>query len=108
MTDQITPSQTRTTDNPQHSILWLAAAALLVSFGLTMFLFSAAYIKDVQLLSKAPEMVWAFICGNPGDYGVTLPLLLTIGTLGLFGGIAAGLVGWWRSRSRSRPGKPQV
>lgn len=98
MTDQIIHTTTRTSIRPRRTLL-LALAAMLVSFGLTMFLFSAAYARDVQLLAKAPEMVWAFICGRPSEYGVTLPLLLTIGTLSLLGSMAALLLRWWQGRS---------
>lgn len=81
-----------------RQFLLVVLAALLVSFGFTMFVFSAAYAKDVNTLAKAPEMVWAFICGRPGEFGFTLPLLLTLGTMGVL--IGVGVFGWGRYRAR--------
>ena len=97
MVEQVELSESRP-NTRQLSIFPLALAALLISFGFTMFIFSAAYARDVSILTKAPEVVWAFICGRPAEYGVTLPLLLTLGTMGLLGG--TGLFGWhwWRER----------
>ena len=63
-----------------------------------MFVFSAAYAKDVNTLRKAPEMVWAFICGRPSEYGFTLPLLLTLATMGVLMGAGVFGWGWWRAR----------
>jgi hypothetical protein len=98
MTDQLIPSTPSNSPQAAHSqqMLLLGLAALLVSFGLTMFLFSAAYVKDIQTLARAPELVWAFICGEPSEFGVTLPLLLTIGTLSVLGGAGALVWRWWR------------
>lgn len=85
-------------ESGNRQFLLVALAALLVSFGMTLFAFGAAYAKDVATLAKAPEMIWAFICGRPGDFGFTLPLLLTLGTMGVL--VGAGLLGWswWLAR----------
>ncbi|MAS32938.1 MAG: hypothetical protein CL610_02950 [Anaerolineaceae bacterium] len=99
MTDQTLSADTHDTKSANQSIFWVAAAALLISFGATMFLFSAAYAKDVETLLKAPELVWAFICGQPSEYGVTLPLLLTAGTMAVLGGVVTTGVTWWRHRN---------
>jgi len=42
-------------------IVTLIAIALLLSFGVTMLFFSAAYARDVQTLLRAPEMIEAMI-----------------------------------------------
>jgi hypothetical protein len=96
MTDRITPPTAH-----HRSMLPLALAALLISFGLTMFLFSAAYAKDLQTLARAPELVWGFICGRPSEFGPILPLLLTIGTLSLLGSMFALGWRWWRGRAQA-------
>ena len=81
-----------------HEILIVPLAAFLISFGMTLFVFGAAYAKDVNTLTKAPEMIWAFICGRPGKFGVILPLLLTLGTMGVLTGSGVFGWAWWRAR----------
>jgi hypothetical protein len=96
MTDQIL--ETERTQPKTSGFYLLAAAALLVSFGLTLFLFSAAYVQDINTLARAPELVWGFICGRPSEFGFTLPLLLTLSTMSLLGGVGAFVWRWWRRR----------
>lgn len=81
------------------SMIALAAVALLVSFGVTMLLFSMAYARDVQTILRAPELIWDFICGRPDPGGPALPLMLTLGTLALIG--SAIVVVWARLRRRA-------
>lgn len=80
-------------------IVTLIAIALLLSFGVTMLLFSAAYARDLQTILRAPELIWAFICGQPDPGGPVLPLMLTFSTLALLGG--AGVAIWARLRRRA-------
>lgn len=78
---------------------WMLAAILfLVTMAVIMFLFSLAYLDDLNTLRSAPELVWSFVCGQPTENGVTLPLLLTISTLAVLtsGVLAAGR--WWLGR----------
>lgn len=79
-------------------IVTLVAVALLFSFGVTMLVFSAAYARDVLTLLRAPEMIWAFICGQPDPGGPVLPLMLTLGTLALLVGVVVAV--WARLRRR--------
>lgn len=81
------------------SMITLAAVALLVSFGVTMLLFSMAYARDVQTILRAPELIWDFICGRPDPGGPALPLMLTLGTLALIGSAAVAV--WTRLRRRA-------
>lgn len=83
----------------QSSIVTLIVIALLFSFGVTMLLFSMAYARDVQTILRAPELIWDFICGRPDPGGPVLPLMLTVGTLALLGGVV--VTGWTRLRRRS-------
>ena len=83
----------------QSSIVTIIVIALLFSFGVTMLLFSMAYARDVQTILRAPELIWDFICGRPDPGGPALPLMLTVGTLALLGGVVA--TGWTRLRRRS-------
>ena len=85
-----------------------------------LFVFSLALMNDIQMLSKAPELVWAFICGAPSEDGPALPLMLTLTTLAFGGGII--VTGWhlWMLRREPRgwrvagmaatpfPGEPPV
>ncbi|MBZ0293854.1 MAG: hypothetical protein K8L99_14910 [Anaerolineae bacterium] len=100
MTDQVTYTNTKQGDKPktQDHFKIVAAIALLFSFGLTMFLFSAAYAKDIDTLRRAPELVWAFICGQPNPDGITLPLLLTISFMAVLVGGGLSLWTWWKTR----------
>ncbi len=79
-------------------MITLVAVALLLSFGVTMLVFSAAYARDVLTLLRAPEMIWAFICGQPDPGGPVLPLMLTLGTLALLVGVVVAV--WARLRRR--------
>jgi len=81
------------------SMITLAAAALLASFGVTMLLFSMAYARDVQTILRAPELIWDFICGRPDPGGPALPLMLTLGTLALIG--SAAVMVWTRLRRKA-------
>ena len=67
----------------------------LVVLGLTLALFSVAYIKDLQTLRNVPNLVWNFACGKPIDNDITLPLLLTLSILSFLGtGILYGVRRW--------------
>ncbi len=53
----------------------------LVMIGLTLSVFSAAYIKDLNTLRNVPNLIWNFACGKPTDNEITLPLLLSLSIL---------------------------
>lgn len=102
MTDQtVTASITPTQESGAMSLKFLIATVSLISFGIMMTIFALAYTKDIQTLARAPEMIWAFICGQPNEGGATLPLLLTASAMALIGGFASGGIGWWSARRHS-------
>lgn len=82
----------------EPAFIRLLTIIMLFTVGVMLFLFSLALLEDLATLSKAPELVWAFICGAPSDEGPALPLMLTLTTLAIGGGIA--LSGWhvWKLR----------
>jgi hypothetical protein len=85
----------------RKSLLPVAAAALF-SFGITLMLMSAAYIRDLEYLRQVPGMVWSFLCGVPTENGVALPAMLSMGTVALL--VGGGILGWhwWRRRRAAR------
>ena len=66
-------------------ILWV--------FGGFTFLASLFYVQDIQTLRNAPDLVWSFICGQPIDSDITLPLLLTISLVTF---LISGIVYIWK------------
>lgn len=72
----------------------------LVATGITLLLFSVAYIRDLQTLRSVPDAIWDALCGRPTDDGITLPLLLTSSTLMFI--MAAGLAVWQRIKPARR------
>ena len=101
MTDQLLNDPPPTPVAPGSPMVkWVALIALLFSFGLTMLLFSVGYARDLDLLRRAPELVWAFICGQPNANGVILPLLLTLATVSILVAVSLS-TGLWISQRRS-------
>lgn len=105
MTDQsITPAGSTVIHPLQESgvisLKHLVLTVMLLSFGGMMLIFALAYTKDLQTLARAPELIWAFICGQPNEGGATLPLLLTASAVGLLGGGGIGAWAWWSARRR--------
>lgn len=80
----------------------LLTIILLFTVSVMLFLFSFALMEDLSTLAKAPELVWAFICGAPSADGPALPLMLTLTTLAFGAGIS--LTGWhiWSARKHKR------
>lgn len=93
MTDNSLPNE-----QPQTDLKTLIAIPLLISFGITMLVFSMAYVQDMALLARAPELVWAFICGQPTEEGIALPILLLLSSITITGGL--GLLAWTWLRQR--------
>ncbi|MEO6062494.1 MAG: hypothetical protein ABIQ99_11200 [Thermoflexales bacterium] len=63
-----------------------------LSFGLTFTLFGALYAQDIRMLSRAPEILWYAMCGQPLPDGSTGPLLFGIGFAGAMAGALLLLV----------------
>lgn len=80
------------------SFIRITIITVLFTFGIMMLIFSFALSKDLNLLRDAPGMVWAFICGAPSPNGPALPLLLTLGTMAMLGGVIASGWHWWKTR----------
>jgi hypothetical protein len=76
----------------------LILIVLLISFGMTLLLFSTLYVRDLQMLRNLPGMLWDFICGIPVESGATLPALVLFSTLSFAS--AAAVWGWRRLRHR--------
>lgn len=74
------------------------AIFFLLSTGITLIVFGAAYIKDLQTLKAVPNALWDAICGKPNPDGITLPLLLAVGTTALL--LALGLSIWQQFQQR--------
>ena len=73
---------------PRKSHFALTATGIgLVSFGVTMLALSAAYVKDLTLLTDAPIILWSALCGQPSDNPLTLPLLVTLSGVALIAGL---------------------
>ncbi len=84
-------------ENPQHKgsdadLILLIATIMLFTGAVMLFLFSFAYMQDINTLLNAPEVIWDFLCGVPSAEGPTLPLLLTSATMALLFGIVLVIV----------------
>lgn len=84
----------------EPEFLRLLAIIMLFTVGVMLFLFSLALIEDLETLSRAPELVWAFICGAPSDEGPALPLMLTLTTLAIGGGIVVSIWHIWKLKHK--------
>ncbi|HQX09992.1 MAG TPA: hypothetical protein PKY66_06230, partial [Thermoflexales bacterium] len=67
---------------PQRGMVRSLAGWTILSFGLTFTLFGALYAQDMRMLSRAPEILWYAMCGQPLPDGSTGPLLFGIGFAG--------------------------
>lgn len=85
------------------------AMFFLLGTGLTLLLFSLAYLQDLETLRTVPDAIWNFVCGRPVEGGIGLPLLLTVGTLSVLGSgaIFAGkrFIAWRQDRQNEKDKK---
>lgn len=93
--------QPKEMDGLEPELIRLLAIVMLFTLGAMLFLFSFALMEDLSTLSKAPELVWAFICGAPSADGPALPLMLTLTTLSFGAGLS--LTAWhlWKKRTQT-------
>jgi hypothetical protein len=70
-------------------------AASIIGFGVMFWIFAVAYSGDIASISQAPQQIWQFVCGIPPQNSMTVPLLLSIGTLAIMTGCGAL---WWQRR----------
>lgn len=70
-------------------------AASIISFGLIFWVFAIAYSGDIASVVQAPQQIWQFVCGIPPKNSMTVPLLLSIGTIAILSGSGAL---WWQRR----------
>ena len=77
---------------PQRGIVRNLIGWTALSFGLTFTLFGALYAQDMRMLSRAPEILWYAMCGQPLPDGSTGPLLFGIGFAGAMAGALLLLV----------------
>lgn len=85
-------------DELDHGFIRLLVIVVLFTVAVVLFVMSLALMEDISTLSKAPELVWAFICGAPSETGPALPLMLTLTTLAFLGGIAILVWHIWKQR----------
>jgi hypothetical protein len=70
-------------------------AASIIGFGVMFWIFAIAYSGDVASVMQAPQQIWQFVCGIPSQNSLTIPLLLSIGTVAIVAG--CGTL-WWQRR----------
>lgn len=91
---QIPPTERQ----PDSTFGMTLVLVLLISFGVTMFVFSLIYVRDLRTLQEIPDLVWAFVCGTPKDDNVTLPILVLLSACSF--AAAIGVWGWCKIRAR--------
>jgi hypothetical protein len=84
----------------EQSFTHIAISIGLISFGLTMLLLSAAYLKDLALLTEAPMLLWSALCGRPSADPLTLPVLITMSGTAVLLGLTLLLINFVRSRKK--------
>ena len=70
-------------------------AAGIIGFGVIFWVFAISYSGDITNIAQAPQQIWQFVCGIPPQNSMTVPLLLSIGTIAMLSGSGAL---WWQSR----------
>ena len=63
--------------------LFSLAAMFAIIVGIILFIFSLAYVDDIETLKNAPDLIWAFVCGRPNDANIVVPLVMTLSVLSL-------------------------
>ncbi|MCL5997608.1 MAG: hypothetical protein M1546_16365 [Chloroflexi bacterium] len=82
----MTPPQPSHESRPSNFALKTIAIAL-ISFGLTMFVLSAAYARDLIALASAPFDIWSALCGQPTDNPLAQSILVSLSLVSLLAGI---------------------
>jgi hypothetical protein len=77
---------------PAASIILLVINTTILSFGLTLLIFTSLYQQDLSALQRLPEAIWLFVCGVPTEDPIALPLLQVISAVATVGSIAAFLL----------------
>lgn len=72
-------------------------AASIIGFGMMFWVIAVAYSGDIASIAQTPQQIWQFVCGIPSQSSLTVPLLLSIGTVAMVAG--CGTL-WWQSRRR--------
>lgn len=73
------------------SIIGLVINTTILSFGLTLLIFTSLYQQDLSALQRLPEAIWLFVCGVPTEDPIALPLLQVISAIATIGSIATFL-----------------
>jgi hypothetical protein len=90
------------TPQPHKPSFALSATAIgAFSFGLTMFILSIAYAKDLVTLASVPFAIWSSLCGQPTDSPLALSVLVSMSVISFVAGGALLLVNALRARRRS-------
>ncbi len=80
-------------DNRTFAIQIVAAG--IIGFGIMFWIIAIAYSGDIASIAQTPQQIWQFVCGIPPKNSMTVPLLLSIGTIAMLSGSGAL---WWQSR----------
>lgn len=81
----------------QKQFLLTMMTSMIAGFGLMFVLVAVAYTRDIASIMRTPTLIWQYVCGIPVNSSMTVPLLLSIGSLCLLG---AGVTWWWTQRTR--------
>lgn len=76
-----------------HDYGLMLTSVVLLTVGVTLLLFSIAYIRDLQTLANVPNAIWDAICGRPDPESLKLPILMSGAVLAF---VASGGVHMWR------------
>jgi|GEM_PF-1901333 hypothetical protein len=77
------------TKQNNSSVVLLIVNSMVLSFGLTLFIFTSLYQQDLAAIQRLPEAIWLFVCGVPTEDPIALPLLQVISGVATVGSIAA-------------------
>lgn len=78
--------------NPSSSLILLVVNSMVLSFGLTLFIFTSLYQQDLAAIQRLPEAIWLFVCGVPTEDPIALPLLQVISAVATLGSIAVFII----------------
>lgn len=87
------------------SIIGLVINTTILSFGLTLLIFTSLYQQDLSALQRLPEAIWLFVCGVPTEDPIALPLLQVISALATVGSLATFVVPPVLKRLRTKQNK---
>jgi hypothetical protein len=93
------PPQEHPPESPYDTVFLLTLGTVFAAvIGVSMLVFSLTYVQDMAALAAVPDQIWNWLCGQPIESSITLPLLLTLSIVSfLTSGVLFG-VRWWLQR----------